>query len=299
MPTPSQGLRRWIYGPSGLRAVWRLLVFLAILVVLYAAKALVLRALLQARDEGVRYLANKLLQFLAFVLATLSMARLEGRPFADYGLPWRRMFRGSFWQGIVFGFASITTLLVGLRGAGVFHFGGVVLHGGRAWAYAGLYAFVFLAIGLEEEFRHRGYILRTLTSGIGFWPAAIATAALFGCSHLGNRGETWMGALNAGVVGLFFCLLLRRTGDLWMPIGFHTSWNWGEAFFYGVPDSGAMVPGHLFQPSFAGPAWLTGGTAGPEGSALCTVLFALASMVVARRRPRRETPWPGLSPASS
>jgi len=51
-----------------------------------------------------------------------------------------------------------------------------------------------------------------------------------------------------------------------MPIGFHAAWNWGETFFYGVPESGFPPKGHLFNPTFAGPVWLTGGSAGPEGS---------------------------------
>jgi membrane protease YdiL (CAAX protease family) len=290
IPANPQGLRRWLYGPSGLRAGWRLLIFLAILIALYAAKAWLLRALLPTSDEIAQYLANKLLQFLAFLLATWLMAKLEGLRIGDYGLPWRRMFRGRFWQGIALGFAFITALLGALRLAGVFHFGTITRGGVEAWAYAGFYAVAFLLIGLEEEFRYRGYALRTLTSGIGFWPAAILTAALFGYSHLGNRGETWAGAVNAGVGGLFFCLLVRRTGDLWMAIGFHTAWNWGEAFFYGVPDSGYTVPGHLFDPSFSGPAWLTGGSVGPEGSLFCTLLIAVVAVVVAAWL--RETRYP-------
>jgi membrane protease YdiL (CAAX protease family) len=271
----------WIHGASEVRAGWRLLIFVSMVVALYAAKAALLQALLHSQDEIVRYLGNKLLQFLVFLLATWCMARLEGRRIADYGLPWRRMLRGRFWQGIAGGFLLLTALLVGLRLAGVFSFGSVALHGAEVWAYAGLYAAAFFLIGLEEEFRYRGYALRTLASGIGFWPAAIVLAALFGWSHLGNRGETWTGAFNAGVGALFLCLLLRRTGDLWMAIGFHAAWDWAESFFYGVPDSGATVPGHLLESSFSGPAWLTGGSVGPEGSWLCTLVFGLAAVAAA------------------
>jgi membrane protease YdiL (CAAX protease family) len=278
--TANPGVPRWLYGTSELRAGWRLLIFVAILVALYAAKAALLGARLQTHNEVAQYLANKLLQFLVFVLATWCMARLEGRQFADYGLPWGRMFRGRFWEGMAVGFMSITTLLVALHLAGVFRFGTKALHGAEVWAYAGVYALAFFLIGLEEEFRYHGYALRTLASGIGFWPAAITTAALFGYLHLGNRGETLVGAFNASISGLFLCLLLQKTGDLWMAIGFHAAWDWGESFFYGVPNSGATVPGHLLEPSFAGPAWLTGGSVGPEGSWLCTLLFAMAAVVV-------------------
>ena len=37
--------------------------------------------------------------------------------------------------------------------------------------------------------------------------------------------------------GPLFCLPPRRSGNLWMPIGFHASWGWTRTYFYGVPDS--------------------------------------------------------------
>jgi len=77
------------------------------------------------------------------------------------------------------------------------------------------------------------------------------------------------------------CLILRRTGNLWLPIGFHAAWDWGQTYFYGVPDSGTVVPGHLLDSKFTGPAWLTGGTVGPEGSALCLVLIIALWFLIA------------------
>jgi hypothetical protein len=97
----------------------------------------------------------------------------------------------------------------------------------------------------------------------------------FGYVHLSNPGESWRGALSAGLIGLFFCFTLLRTGNLWFAVGLHASWDWAESFFYGVPDSGLNIPGHLLSPSFQGPAWLTGGTVGPEGSVLVFVVIAV------------------------
>ncbi len=64
-------------------------------------------------------------------------------------------------------------------------------------------------------------------------------------------------------------------------MGFHTAWDWGQTYFYGVPDSGIVVPGHLLNSKFTGPAWLTGGTVGPEGSVLCVVLIISLGFVCA------------------
>jgi hypothetical protein len=191
------------------------------------------------------------------------------------------MFLGRFWQGALLGFATVTGLLVAMRAAGVFYFGSVALHGADVWKWATIYAFVFLLVALREEFRARGYGLFTLSTGIGFWPAAIISAAFFGYSHHLNSGENWIGLANAALFGLLACLLLRRTGDLWMPIGLHMAFDWSETYFYGVADSGQVLPGHLLNSSSSGPFWLSGGTVGPEGSLLCTLMLIAVGLVCA------------------
>jgi hypothetical protein len=79
-----------------------------------------------------------------------------------------------------------------------------------------------------------------------------------------------------------------------MPIGFHAAWDWGETFFYGVPDSGFPAKGHLFNPTFAGPVWLTGGSAGPEGSWLCIALLAILWIVFSLWLREKKYPNPVL-----
>jgi len=86
---------------------------------------------------------------------------------------------------------------------------------------------------------------------------------------------------NAGAFGLLLCFLLRRTGNLWLPIGFHMAFDWGETYFYGVADSGQTLPGHLLNSSTSGVAWISGGTVGPEGSVLCTLLIVLVWLICA------------------
>jgi membrane protease YdiL (CAAX protease family) len=203
------------------------------------------------------------------------MARIEGRTISDYGLPWRKAFGRQFWQGSVGAFLGLAGFLATLRLAGLFHFGRMTLHSGEIWKWGALYGLGFIVVALEEEFHYRSYGLYTLTQATGFWPAAALSSAIFGYSHLGSPGENWLGVLNAGAGGLLFCLLLRRSGNLWMPIGFHTSWDWTQSYFYGIPDSGHTLPGNLLSGTFFGPAWLTGGTVGPEGSLLLTLLLVL------------------------
>jgi len=222
--------------------------------------------------------SEALFEFAGLVAAAVPaviLMRVEKRPWAAYGLPLRRAFGKVFWLGALWGFLGISVLIFSLYGLHDFTFGPIVLHGARVMKFAAYWAVMFLLVGLFEEFLFRGYTQFTLTRGIGFWPAAIILSTSFGLVHLGNEGELWTGALAAASIALFFCLTLRRTGSLWFAVGFHAAWDWGESFFYSVPDSGLPAPGHLLNSSLHGAVWLTGGSVGPEGSVLCFVVIAL------------------------
>jgi uncharacterized protein len=269
------------YGRSELRAGWRLLIFLAILIASVNAGNFALRRLLHGADDVADFLVREVMDFLIFLFASRIMGRIEGRTIADYGLPWREMFRGQFWGGALIGFAAVSGLLVLMRIFRVFHLEGIALHGFDVGKWAIAWGLVFILVALREEFRARGYGLFTLSMGIGFWPAAMVSAAFFGYSHHANSGEDWIGMFNAGLFGLLACFLLRRTGNLWMPIGLHTAFDWGETYFYGVADSGQVLPGHLLNSTSSGVVWLSGGSVGPEGSVLCTLLIIAVWLISA------------------
>jgi len=279
--------KRAFVGTGGIRAGWRLTTFLVIFIGLVAALSFIARTLSRTKPSPVTVLEprsmlhNEVVAFLVLLFANWVMSRIEHRRIADYGLPLRRALGRRFWQGVVIGFAAMTMLLDSMRLAGAFRFGTIGLRGVEALEYAALWGLVFLFVGLFEEFFFRGYTLFTLATGMTFWPSAILLSAFFGWIHRGNPGESWIGAIETGATGLLFCFILRRTGDLWMPVGFHAAWDWGLTYFYGVPDSGYAARGHLFNPTFTGPAWLTGGTAGPEGSWLSLALLAILWIIFA------------------
>lgn len=222
---------------------------------------------------------------LAVILPGFFMASLEGQPFAAFGLPFRKAFRRNFWAGTLWGLLWLIVLIGILRLAGVFSFGSIALRPVSIVKFGLYYTAYFLATGFFEEFLMRGYSQWVLAQGMNFWPAAALLSAIFGGLHAANPGETKIGLVGAGLLGLFFCLTLRRTGDLWWAVGFHMSWDWGESFLFSVPDSGGMMPGHLLNSSFHGPAWLTGGSAGPEGSYVVFAVIAAMWVAFDRRYP--------------
>ena len=276
-----------------LHAVGSFILFLLLVLSLLYGGNFVSRHFSQGAGPATLFFVREIRIFLAFFLATWTMGRLEGRTIAEYGLPWRSMFGGRFWIGALLGFVSLTCLLLAMSLAGGFHFGALALRGREIGKWALIYVLVFVLVALTEEFSARGYALYTLNRIAGFWPAAVLTAIVFGYSHVGNSGEDWIGLLNVGLFGLLACLLLRRTGDLWMPIGLHMAWDWGETFFYGVANSGRTYPGQLMNSSPSGPAWLSGGRVGPEGSVLCTSVMVLCWIVFSFWLPNVR--YPGLA----
>jgi membrane protease YdiL (CAAX protease family) len=276
-------VRTVFLGPDGLRAGWGFAFYVA----MFYPLQFVASRWANSVELGATGLWSMMLEefgiLVAAVVPALILARVERRPWGVYGLPARQAFGKLFWVGAMWGFASITLLLAAMYGLRLFEVGHLVLHGVRILKFALFWAVYFLLVGLFEDFHFRGYLQFTLTRGIGFWPAAVLLSSYFGWTHHSNEGERWTGLLAAALIGLFFCLTLRRTGSLWFAVGFHAAWDWGETFFYSVPDSGTMFPGHLLKTSFHGPAWLTGGMVGPEGSLLCFLVIAVVCVVFERR----------------
>jgi membrane protease YdiL (CAAX protease family) len=116
--------------------------------------------------------------------------------------------------------------------------------------------------------------------GIGFWQAAILLSLLFGRVHLENPGEGWVGAAGVVAIGLVFAFALRRTGNLWLVVGWHASFDFGETFLFSVPNSGIVFQGHLSNASLHGKAWLTGGTVGPEGSVFSFLTMGILAIAI-------------------
>jgi uncharacterized protein len=275
-------------GPNGIRPGWRVVIFLALSAALMFVCFAALR-FFTGRNAQVRFsqltpfglsLSDGSILFFTAIPA-LIMARIEGRSFGEYGLPPRSAFRRDFWTGAVGGFVAISACLLTIFAQHGFRLTGMGIHGMTIiWATAAWCA-AFVIVGLAEEFSFRGYLQYTLTTGMGFWPAAILLSLLFAIIHMGNPGETKSGLLSVVIFGLLFCLFLRRTGNLWWAVGFHAGWDWGQTFFYGVPDSGLLPYHNLLNCSFSGPNWLTGGTVGPEASVFTPIVLAIVAVLFA------------------
>lgn len=297
---------RIFFSSDGLRAGWSLLLYVILVgVLIVLAQGLVARFQPSRSSSPPRVLTvrsalvNEYLDAAAVALATLVMATLEHRRFSEFGLP-----KGGlrlFSAGLAWGFALLSMFILILRAAGLLVFDGRTLSTQTALLFGLLWLVAFLGVGLFEETFFRGYLLFTVSraltglyrllgvtspASLAFWTSAVIISFGFGFVHISNAGESPIGIISAGAVGLVFCLSLWRTGSLWWAIGFHAAWDWAESYLYGVADSGNMAEGHLFATHPQGPAVWSGGLTGPEGSIWVLPVLLATSIIILLTLPK-------------
>ena len=293
-PTPAHDsqLRIVFLGPQGVRAGWRLLGFFALVAALSGAAFFLQKTIVHSFGtdfSAANVIVGESYSFGIVLLATAIMGRFEQRRLADYGLPLRRLLGKQFWTGALWGFVMLSSIVAMMATTHAYSAGGLVLSPLGVLKFGFLWAVGFLMVGLFEEFAFRGYMQFTLTTGLGFWPAAAITCTVFAGLHLGNPGENWIGAVEIVLIALFLCLALRRTGNLWFAIGWHMAFDWGESFFYSTPNSGIHATGHM-NASLMGSKWLSGGTVGPEASVFDLVVTIAGILLLTRIYPDAKYP---------
>jgi uncharacterized protein len=268
------------FNERGLRAGWRLLIFVGIFVALAYLVDRILPLVLHLKQRSfldpVELSSEELQGLIQVVIATWIMSRIERRRFRDYGIPVRDAFGRNFWVGVVWGLAS-TSLLVGLIAAfGGYRIVGLAVHGGNLWYFLGLWIVADLLIGFCEELQFRAYLLATLADGIGFWRASILLSIGFGALHYFLKPhERWEDFASTGLLGLFMCLTLRRTGSLAFAIGWHAAFDFANLFVWSGTNASEYATGHLLETRWQGPQWMTGGLLGPEASWMVFIVIAV------------------------
>jgi hypothetical protein len=116
----------------------------------------------------------------------------------------------------------------------------------------------------------------------------------FGAIHLMNPGAGVRTTLIVVLAGWCLSLVRERLG---LPAAWtaHFAWNWVMAAVLHVPVSGLPFATPGYHAVLTGPEWLTGGTWGPEGSALAALVLGGAAFAA---RPRGDAPWSSNTPST-
>jgi hypothetical protein len=137
----------------------------------------------------------------------------------------------------------------------------------------GLFLVLFTLAASVEELLFRGYLLQSLAEGSRRWIAGLLLCIPFTWAHADNPDVTIIGITNIFLAAVILVILYFQTRRLWLPIGFHISWNLAQSWLWGFDVSGIKISDQLFVMNPTGADYLTGGEFGLEGSALSLVLF--------------------------
>lgn len=265
-----------------MRAGWRIGIFLLILTAITIALTAPYGIFIKDHPE---YKLAALQMFFAYVALTLAswvMLRfVDKRPFSSVGIYFHARWGTELLQGIALGAGMMTTIVI------IFFAGGMMtiefrdLHIGEITLIFLNSAFLYTVVGYGEELMFRGYILQVFAEGTNRAIAALSIAILFAFAHAGNPNVSTFGLINVGLAGLWLSVAYYKTNALWLAIGLHISWNFFQGFVYSLPVSGTTSDKEQIGKAIVtGPEWLTGGTFGPEGGALATLMLVIATALI-------------------
>ena len=147
---------------------------------------------------------------------------------------------------------------------------------------------LFVLVGFGEEIVFRGYPLQLLARAWNF-PAAIAAVSVaFAAVHGFNPHLTVFSLVNIFLAGVWLGTAYAVSGSLWLPAGMHFGWNFLQGTIIGFPVSGSVTRG-LFLSIERGDDWITGGSFGPEGGVLATLVLCVGTGALLL--PRWRSAW--------
>jgi membrane protease YdiL (CAAX protease family) len=181
-----------------------------------------------ANAVGIRGLPVTNLAFVVALLAAFIVAQrlVVAMPMADVGLrpvaAWTRLERLYFFQVV-----PVATVLFAI----VFRDRLLALVEQHGLAGFLLFSvFTGIAWGMVQEFIYRGWLQTELTRRFGATIGLLAANAVFtfGPLHLNSLvdpdGVRWGGLAAVFGIGLFFGIIYRRSGNLWIPAVLHGLW---------------------------------------------------------------------------
>jgi membrane protease YdiL (CAAX protease family) len=275
------------FGPHGLRAGWRLLMFAFVWWVLAAALYRLVGRFVDPRS----LLNGVLVMLVASLLAGwVMLAVVDRRPPGALGFAADRAAGMDSAVGFAVGGAMLGAAVVLLAMASMARW---VADTGSGWEYVAALAqsLAFFAVAAAaEEAAFRGYAFQALVQGIGAWPAALATSALFAWMHAGNPGVTPVALANIFLAGVMLAVAYLKTRSLWFATAVHLGWNWTMQSLLGFPVSGLNeFDTPLYDVRELGPDGITGGAFGPEAGIAATLTIAAGTVWMWRTRRLRES----------
>lgn len=256
---------------------------------MWVAVTLVAAALAQGVVlSGLRTVLYYWADFVAVLIATFVSLR-----WVD-GLDWRFVLMGPassqpalLTSGFLIGTVAIGVPCVALLAAHALRI--IPAESGNWTLAAAQMALFLLPAAAAEELLMRGYIFSVLRESIGWKKTLVATSIAFGLLHLRNPGADPETITAVIIAGFFLGTILLVTESLYAAWMAHFAWNWTMAAGLHTSVSGLGVTAPNYHVINSGPAWLTGGSWGPEGGVAAALgMFAFLFYLLGRYRGRLQ-----------
>jgi membrane protease YdiL (CAAX protease family) len=220
-------------------------------------------------------------------IATIICARLlEHRSAASVGFRLHQGWARDLLVGSLIGAAALALSVGMIVAAGAMKLEGsterpVPLLGALAFSIV-----FFLAAAATEELVFRGFAFQAITYDVGAAAALCGTSFFFGLLHLFNPHPTWFSTINTMLAGFWLGTAYLLTRSLWLATALHYSWNFMQAFVFGLPVSGITTLSGIgwLRGTPGPPRWLSGLEYGPEGGLAVTIALTASTLLIWRGR---------------
>lgn len=241
-------------------------------------------------DNGMKIMENlnKILLFIQEIVLIftpiIAWKYVMKRPLSNMGFPSLKEHSKELVIGLLFGIVSMTIVFIALLLTG----NAVV----ESWtphftSDTIIYLVIFILVGFAEEIFGRGYVMSVLRQTRSIPAVVLISSILFALMHGANAGIGILPLINLALVGVLFAYMYLKSGNIWMPIGYHITWNYFQGNVYGFKVSGTAPEG-IITTTYASNNIFNGGDFGPEGGLFVTAVILLGLLFV-RYYYRNET----------
>lgn len=205
----------------------------------------------------------------------------EKRKISTLGFETNDSFIFKYIRGFLIGLLMISIIAVAIV---VFGKGQFILN--KSLDISFIVPFIFMIIawiiqGASEEIMMRGHMMQTLGIKISPIVAIIISSSYFGILHFGNPGIAPLAVVNLILFGIFAAVYAIYENSLWGVCAIHSAWNFAQGNIFGFLVSGTEsgVPS-IINTKILENNLINGGTFGPEGGILTTIVLAMAILIV-------------------
>lgn len=227
-------------------------------------------------NSGFRIFSMFFQEILMILTPVIAWKFIMKHPLTNMGLSSLKNHSCELLTGLLFGIVSISVVFISLVISNnvvveswVPHFSPDTL----------IYLFLFILVGFAEEIYGRGYIMSVLRQTRNIPVVVIVSSVIFALMHSFNSGIALIPYINLTLVGVLFAYIYLKSGNIWMSIGYHITWNYFQGNVFGFKVSGTNTAG-IITTVYKNENIYNGGKFGPEGGLFVTAVLLLGFLFV-------------------